>query len=218
MRGSARKTTEVASTTKACLEAEVSGGPFRTTMVAIERIIKESTQMVPEEVSRKADTTATVVRPKRVHRKHWIQERQIKAFSKREKSFDIKHLGGIDLRAEGLSELREFAIAGGYEFDSILFGGMDEEVLGCLPDRAGAKIVNTLTKSIGFPKLENKFSNYRKQHIIGSLVYTNFKVWSHLCNIYLDCCEVKFIYSSAFVEFSHEQSFESSTTIKILEK
>jgi hypothetical protein len=52
----------------------------------------------------------------------------------------------------------------------------DEEILGCIPDRAGAKIVNTLSKSIGFPKLERDLSNYRRQHITGSLFYSNFKV------------------------------------------
>ena len=53
---------------------------------------------------------------------------------------------------------------------------MDEEVLGCLFDQTGAMIVNTLTKIIGFLKLENELSNYRKQHITDSLVYLNFKV------------------------------------------
>jgi hypothetical protein len=58
----------------------------------------------------------------------------------------------------------------------VIFGGVDEEILGCIPDRAGAKIVNTLSKSIGFPKLERDLINYRRQHITGSLFYSNFKV------------------------------------------
>jgi hypothetical protein len=36
----------------------------------------------------------------------------------------------------------------------MLFGGVDEEVIGCIHDRADAKIIGTLSKSIGFPKLE----------------------------------------------------------------
>jgi hypothetical protein len=55
-------------------------------------------------------------------------------------------------------------------------GGIDEEILGCIPDRAGTKIVNILSKSIEFLKLERYLSNYRKQHITGSLFYSNFKV------------------------------------------
>jgi hypothetical protein len=63
-------------------------------------------------------------------------------------------LGGQELSEEDISELKEFAIAGGYKPGSMLFGGVDEEILGCIPDRTGAKIFNTLSKSIGFPKLE----------------------------------------------------------------
>jgi hypothetical protein len=64
----------------------------------------------------------------------------------------------------------------GYQSGSMLFGGVDEEILGCILDRAGAKIVGTLSKSVGFPKLESDISCYRWQHIMGSLFYSNFKV------------------------------------------
>jgi hypothetical protein len=72
--------------------------------------------------------------------------------------------------------LKEFAIPGGYQASSVLFSDVDEEILGCIIDRAGAKIVSTLSKSIGFPKLEKDISCYRRQHVIGSLFYSNFKV------------------------------------------
>jgi hypothetical protein len=60
----------------------------------------------------------------------------------------------------------------------VLFGGVDEEILGCIRDRAGAKVIDTLSKSVGFPKLESDISGYRRQHIDGSLFYSNFKVKS----------------------------------------
>jgi hypothetical protein len=72
--------------------------------------------------------------------------------------------------------LKEFTVSGGYHPGSVLFGGVDEEILRCIPDHAGAKIVNTMAKSIGFPNLERDISNYRRQHITGSLFYLNFKV------------------------------------------
>jgi hypothetical protein len=72
--------------------------------------------------------------------------------------------------------LKEFVVSGGYQPGSVLFGCVDEETLGCIPDRTGAKIVNTLAKSIGFSKLERDISNYRKQHITDNLFYSNFKV------------------------------------------
>jgi hypothetical protein len=77
-------------------------------------------------------------------------------------------------------ELKEYGISCGYQPGSMLFGGIDEEILGCIRDRAGAKIIGTLSKSVGFPKLESDISGYRWQHIVGSLFYSNFKVKSLL--------------------------------------
>jgi hypothetical protein len=58
----------------------------------------------------------------------------------------------------------------------MLFGGIDDEALGCVRDRVGAKVIGTLSKSVGFPKLEADTSSYRRQHIVGSLFYSNFKL------------------------------------------
>jgi hypothetical protein len=73
-------------------------------------------------------------------------------------------------------ELRDYAISCGYQPGALLFGGVDEESLGCLRDWTGAKVVGTLSKSVGFPKLEADLSRYRWQHIADSLFYANFKV------------------------------------------
>jgi hypothetical protein len=73
-------------------------------------------------------------------------------------------------------ELKDYAISCGYRPRALLFGGIDEESLGCLRDRTGAKVVGTLSKSVGFPKLEADLSRYRQQHIASSLFYSNFKV------------------------------------------
>jgi hypothetical protein len=73
-------------------------------------------------------------------------------------------------------ELKEYGICCDYQPGSMLFGGVDEEFLGCIHDRVGAKIIGTLSKSVGFPKLESDISGYRRQHIVGSLFYSNFKV------------------------------------------
>jgi hypothetical protein len=78
-----------------------------------------------------------------------------------EKDFDLRHLGGQELSVEDKLELKEFAMSCGYQPGSMLLGGADEEILGCIRDRAGAKIVGTLSKSVGFPKLESDISCYR---------------------------------------------------------
>jgi hypothetical protein len=66
--------------------------------------------------------------------------------------------------------------------DVCVFSGAQgiSDILGCLRDRTGAKVVSTLSKSIGFPKLEADINRYRRQHIVGSLFYSNFKVKTFL--------------------------------------
>jgi hypothetical protein len=74
--------------------------------------------------------------------------------SSEEKSFDLRHLGGQELSEADKEELKEYEISCGYQPGSMLFGRVDKEILGCIRDRAGAKIIGTLSKSVGFPKLE----------------------------------------------------------------
>jgi hypothetical protein len=102
--------------------------------------------------------------------------KRIEDASSKDKDFELRHLCGQELSEEDKSELKEFAISFGYHPGSILFGRVDEEILGCIRDRAGAKIISTLSKSVGFPKLETDISCYRRQLIIVSLFYSNFKV------------------------------------------
>jgi hypothetical protein len=95
-----------------------------------------------------------------------------------ERDFDLRHLGGQELSEEDKLELKEFAISCGYQPGSLLFGGVDEEILGGIRDRARAKIIDTLSKSVGFPNMEACISGYRRKHIVVSLFYSNFKVRS----------------------------------------
>jgi hypothetical protein len=93
-----------------------------------------------------------------------------------EKDFDHRNLVGQELSEAEKKELQEYGISCGYQPGAMLFGGIDEETLGCVRDRTGAKIIGTLSKSVGFPKLEADISSYRRQHIVDSLFYSNFKV------------------------------------------
>jgi hypothetical protein len=58
----------------------------------------------------------------------------------------------------------------------MLFGGVNEGKLRCLRNRTEAKVVRTLSKSVGLPKLEADLCWYQRHHITGSLLYANFKV------------------------------------------
>jgi hypothetical protein len=93
-----------------------------------------------------------------------------------EKDFDLRNLVGQELSEAKKRELQEYGISCGYQPGAMLFGGIDEGALGCIRYRAGAKIISTLSKSVGFPKLEADLSGYRRQHIVDNLFYSNFKV------------------------------------------
>jgi hypothetical protein len=104
------------------------------------------------------------------------KEKEIAEYTSDEKDFNFQNILGQKLSKAEKEELRDYAISCGYQPGSLLFVGVDEESLGCLRDRTGAKVVSTLSKSVGFPKLEADLSRYRRQHIVGSLFYSNFKV------------------------------------------
>jgi hypothetical protein len=115
-----------------------------------------------------------------------------------DKNFDLQHLGGQQLSEEDISELKEFAISCGYQPGSMLFGGVDEEILRCICDCAEVKIISTLSKSIGFPKLEKDISCYRRQHIIDSLFYSNFKVRFFYNSLLVSSCRFKYSNFNSF--------------------
>jgi hypothetical protein len=93
-----------------------------------------------------------------------------------ERGFKFENLIGEELTKAEKEELQEYAISCGYQPGAMLFGEVNDEALGCIRDRTGAKIISTLSKSVGIPKLEANISSYQRQHIVGSLFYSNFKV------------------------------------------
>jgi hypothetical protein len=103
-----------------------------------------------------------------------------------DEAFDFQNLVGQELTKVKKEELKEYAISCGYRPGALLFGGIDDERLGCIRDQTGAKVIGTLSKSIGFPKLEADISRYRRQHIVGSLFYSNFKV-NNFCLTFIIC-------------------------------
>jgi hypothetical protein len=78
-----------------------------------------------------------------------------------DKDFNFQNIIGQELSKTEKEELRDYVISCGYKPGALLFGGIDDESLGCLRDRTGAKVIGTLSNSIGFPKLEANISRYR---------------------------------------------------------
>jgi hypothetical protein len=93
-----------------------------------------------------------------------------------EEDFNFQDLLGQELSDAKKEELKKYAISCGYKSGTMLFGGVNEGKLRCLRNRTEAKIVRTLSKSIGLPKLEADLCRYQRHHIAGSLLYANFKV------------------------------------------
>jgi hypothetical protein len=146
---------------------------LESTLSNIDKILLD---MAAEEAATTAKETMATVPGK---------EKEIAEDTSKEENFNIQNLIGQELSKAEKEELRDYAISCGYQPGALLFGGIDDESLGCLRDRTGAKVVGTLSKSIGFPKLETDISRYRRQHIVGSLFYSNFKVKTFLRLFYV---------------------------------
>jgi hypothetical protein len=157
--------TEAAPTKAVTAEAETAED---TNLEGIfSEIDKMLLNMAAEEAATAAEETLAPVPGK---------EKEITEDTLEEKDFNFQNILGQKLSKAEKEELRDYAISCGYRPGALLFGGIDEESLGCLRDPTGAKVISTLSKSVGFPKLEADLSRYRRQHIAGSWFYSNFKV------------------------------------------
>jgi hypothetical protein len=137
---------------------------LESTLSTIDKVLLD---MAAEETTA-AMEEITVVAPEK--------EKGITEGASERENFNLRNLIGEELSEAEKKVLQEYATSCGYQPRALLFCGVDEEALGCIRDRIGAKIISTLSKSVGFPKLEADISSYRRQHIADSLFYSNFKV------------------------------------------
>jgi hypothetical protein len=180
---SASKITPIASaeanaSTEAAAAAEAAN--LESTLSGIDKMLSD---MAAEETAVAAEKVMAIVLDK---------GKKIVGAASKEKDFDLRNLVGQELCEAEKKELQEYGISCGYQPVAMLFGGIDEGALGCIRDRVGAKIIGTLSKSVGFPKLEADICGYRRQHIIDSLFYSNFKVKFCCLNFFYFCDETRF--------------------------
>ena len=180
-RASARKISAAAEETNieiapsgdtAAEAASVEDLNLESTLEHIDQILLD---MTTEEVTTTAEEAATVASAK---------GKEIADEASENETFMFRNLIGEQLSKAEIKELKEYAKSCGYKPGALLFGGVDDEKLGCIRDQTGAKIISTLSKNIGFPKLETDISRYRRQHVVGSLFYSNFKVNCFSLNLY----------------------------------
>jgi hypothetical protein len=147
--------TEAAPTEAATVEAATAeDANLESTLSNIDKILLD---MAAEEAATAAGETMAIVPGK---------EKEIAEDTSEEENFNFQNLIGQELSKAEKEELRDYSISCGYQPGALLFGGIDDESLGCLRDRTGAKVVGTLSKSIGFPKLDIDISRYREQHTL----------------------------------------------------
>jgi hypothetical protein len=157
-------------------EAAVEANIPSEAAVAAEAVNLESTLSGIDRLLLDMPTEETVVAAEQVMAPVPDKGKKIADAASEEKDFELQNLIGQELSEAEKKEPQEYNISYGYQPGAMLFGGIDEEALGCVRDRTGAKVIDTLLKSVGFSKLEANISSYRRQHIVGSLFYSNFKV------------------------------------------
>jgi hypothetical protein len=168
---------EAAVATEAAAATEAVN--LESTLLGIDKLLLD---MAAEETAAAVEKVMAAVPDK---------EKKIADVVTEEKDIDLQNLVGQELSESEKKELQEYGISCGYQPGAMLFGGIDEGALGCIRDRAGAKIIDTLSKSVGFPKLEADISGYRRQHIVGSLFYSNFKVKFYCLDFCYLCDKLK---------------------------
>lgn len=164
-----RTATEAIPTEAAATEATTAEDVnLESTISNIDKILLD--MAIEEAATANEETMATVPE----------KGKKIAEEASEEEIFNFQNLVGQELTKAEKEELKEYAISCGYQPGALLFGGVDDEKLGCVRDQTGAKVIGTLSKSIGVLKLETDISRYRRQHLVGSLFYSNFKVKTFL--------------------------------------
>jgi hypothetical protein len=123
---------------------------LETTVADIDKILQD---MATEEAAAATEETSAPEPEKK---------KEIAEDTSKDEIFNFQNLVGQELTKAEKEELKEYAISCGYRPGAFLFGGIDDEKLGYIRDQTGAKVIGTLSKSIGFPKLETNISRYRR--------------------------------------------------------
>jgi hypothetical protein len=89
----------------------------------------------------------------------------------------VRHASGKRLSAEEKREAQYYAQRLKYPKGALIFNGSGEEdFLYCLPDSKEISVCREMSKSFGFPTLENRLSVLSKDELADSLAYNSLKV------------------------------------------
>jgi hypothetical protein len=79
------------------------------------------------------------------------------------------------LSEKEVSELGDKGEALGYDPGALLFSGEDQMLM-CIPDHNESKIVQNITRSTGFPDIEEKLCGVKKKKLSDSLTNTSIVI------------------------------------------
>jgi hypothetical protein len=116
----AETTAEAETAVEAATAAEAAN--LMSTMSGIDKLISD--MFAEEAVAITEEIVATVPG----------KDKEVADTSSKGKEFDLRHLRGQELSEAEKEELEEYAKSCGYQPTSMLFGGVDDEYLGCIRD------------------------------------------------------------------------------------
>jgi hypothetical protein len=89
----------------------------------------------------------------------------------------VRHASGKKLSEEEILEAKHYTQRLKYPNGALVFNGTNEvDFLYCLPDNKEISVCREITKSMGFPKLEEGLSVLSKDDLVDSLAYNSIKV------------------------------------------
>jgi hypothetical protein len=80
--------------------------------------------------------------------------KEIAEAASEEKGFSFQNLVGLELSKAEKEELQDYAISCGYQPGAMLFGGINEEALGCIQDRTGRRLSALCRRVLVFRSLK----------------------------------------------------------------
>jgi hypothetical protein len=116
----------VGATAEAAAAAEATN--LESTLSGIDKLLSD---MAAEETATAAEKVMAAVPDK---------GKKIADAASEERDFGLQNLVGQELSEAEKKELQEYGISCGYQAGAMLFSGIDEGALGCIRDRAGAKM------------------------------------------------------------------------------
>jgi hypothetical protein len=137
---SAEATSEANTSVKAAAATEAAN--LETTLSGIDKLLLD---MATEEIAVAAEQVMDLEPDK---------GKKIVGATLVEEDFELRNLIGQELSEAEKKKLQKYGIFCGYQPGAMLFGGINEEALGCVRDRIGAKVIGTLSKSVGFRSLK----------------------------------------------------------------